>query len=779
MITPNNIFMRKAAIMFLLLIAYLISSLLKSEIWGNILSPLNAFAAGGILYFAYLKSNRETKVKISLLMFAFACFIWGAADVIWAVIGFSEGTPSDSPVVWLFYVLTNCFLLASLIFFAVQQFSKWDLVQTVVDLIISGFLTVVLFWILFLHKDITILKILFASDYTSILSILTDILICISIFSFFLSVRSGKIPSFIRIISLGLIFFALIDMLYYYFDYNGLYFRNNIIDFMYIASLQVIALGALWKTYKKDSVYDLSVVTNTGGKMRWVYLLLYPFFAVLFTVTNIINVRFGILDLIAFTVPFFLYWSSCKYIQISLEKEALLRAQNEILEQRIAEQVNELTFLANQDTLTTLFNRRYFMKCLDDTINSICQNELMAILLIDLDRFKKINDTYGHDVGDKVLIDLSNRMLEWNNYGATITRLGGDEFAIMFAGKYTQNDIEDFCIQIINLCSKPINIGNNPLNLTMSVGIAMVSEDVRDGNALMKNADIAMYSAKSQGYNKYQFYNHIIDQTFKKQAGVETLLRQANIEKDFKLYYQPQYSLPDIILIGAEALIRWENREYGYIPPNIFIPVAEEIDYIFKIGKWVMQETIRQSIIWNKQYPMPLKVGFNISPKQFNDNGFIQLLKNLISANDLDPAWIDAEITESVMIKDGNHVKDIFSLFRSLGVTVSIDDFGSGYSTLSYLNKYPFARIKLDKSLIDNLSRHNAGGINVVKAAINMAHASGIQTIAEGVEKKEQLELLIELGCEQVQGYLLGRPVPADVFEQRYMMKHCKDIIAV
>lgn len=770
-----RILSRKAGALSLFLVAYFIASLFQSELWGDILSPVNAFACGGILYFAYLKSDRAVRVGVTLLLCSFACFAWGIADVIWAVMDFLALHPENSLAVSIIYFLTNVFLLSSLLVFAAEQFRKWDLVQFVIDLTIIGCMTIGLFWVLFLHKDPSILNALLKDDVTSILSIFTDILICISLLSLFLSVRSGKIPSFIRIISSGLGLFSLVDLYYYYLDLNGLYIPNGVVDFAYMAALYTIAFGALRKTYKNSSAYDLSPVTNTGRRMRWVYLLFYPFSAIFFSATGLIGVRLSAGDLLFFTVPIVLHWGSCKYVQMSVEKEALLKRQNEILEQRVAEQVSKLTFLANQDTLTTLFNRRYFISCLDEAIRSLRRNSLLAILMIDLDRFKTINDSYGHDVGDKILAELSRRMIEWNRCGATLARLGGDEFAVLFAGEYTRSDIEGFCAQLIDACGKPIAVGKSSLNPTMSIGAALVTEGVSDWKALMKHADIAMYRAKAQGYNRYQVYDPSIDRTFNQSIEIETLLKQADVEKDFKLFYQPQYSVPELKLIGAEALIRWEERGHGFIPPNVFIPIAEEIDYIFKIGKWVMRETVRQSKIWNTKYPTELKVGFNVSSKQFSDKEFIGLLEILLADTELDPGWIDAEITESVMIRDGDHAEAALEMLKKLGVSVSIDDFGSGYSALNYLNKYPFDRIKLDKSLIDDVSLQNAGGNNVVQAAVAMAHASGVRTVAEGVERKEQLEILTKLGCDQVQGYLLGRPVPADVFEQLYILKRCGD----
>jgi EAL domain-containing protein (putative c-di-GMP-specific phosphodiesterase class I) len=304
---------------------------------------------------------------------------------------------------------------------------------------------------------------------------------------------------------------------------------------------------------------------------------------------------------------------------------------------------------------------------------------------------------------------------------------------------------------------------------TISLGVALGTDGESDGKALMRNADIAMYRAKSQGYNKYLFYDPLMSDDFKKSVEIEFLLKQTNAETDFELFYQPQYALPGVELVGAEALIRWKNPEHGYIPPNVFIPIAEQIDYIQRIGKWVMRQAMRQAVKWNSQYKTPIKVAFNVSPKQLNSTGFIGLIKDSIAESGVNPGWIDAEITESVMMRTEDCIGDIFSALKKLGITVSIDDFGSGYSALGNLNKYQFERIKIDKSLIDNISANSISGSNVVRAAIDMAHAWGIQAIAEGVEKQEQLDVLIQLGCDQAQGYLLGRPVPADIFELRYI----------
>jgi diguanylate cyclase (GGDEF)-like protein len=473
-------------------------------------------------------------------------------------------------------------------------------------------------------------------------------------------------------------------------------------------------------------------------------------------------------DFIVFGLLTWVYGFISNYIQLSIEKETLLTNANEILERQIAEQIDELAFLANRDTLTSLFNRRYFFDHLGESIKSLRRNETLALLLFDLDRFKVINDNYGHDVGDKILVNLAARLNEWNDRGTTIARLGGDEFIILLVGEYSYAEIADICEQIIELCGKPISVCDDTLDVTLSMGVSILTPSACDGKTLMKHADIAMYQAKSRGYNKYLFYNDLLSSEIDKATKIEVLLKQADTEKDFELYYQPQFSLPDLELIGAEALIQWKNTAHGYIPPKVFIPVAEEIDYIYKLGRWVMQESIRQAVKWNGMLPRQMIIGFNISPKQLNDCCFVPILKSMISEAGVNADWLDAEITESIMLNEDEMIKHIFTCLKNLGLSISIDDFGSGYSALGYLNKFPFDRIKLDKSLIDNVSPQNVNGTNIVRAVISMAKAVGIKTIAEGVETQEQLDILIDLGCDQAQGYLLGRPVPPAVFESNF-----------
>ena len=768
----NIIFRRKIVALSIPVLAYLFATIFQSQILGNMLSPISMFTAAGILLFSYLKTTHKNTLNLTFLLYFMACAAWGTADSIWLALETAGVEPGANPILWVVYTLTNLFLLAAIVLFTFHQFSRWNFVQLCIDAAFLGVISAYLIWIVFMDKDIAIVEALFQMDFTSIFSIFSDIIISISIFIWFLSVRSGKIPPYIKIIALGISIFAVTDLVYYFFEYRGLYVPNSLIDFSYVLSLNIVAYGGLWWVYHRKSTIDISKISNVGTRKTLRYLFVLPGIAAMVILFDISKIKLDLVDIAVFAAIVLIYKAVIRYVQLSIENEALLKKEiidNEILELRVAEQVKELTYLANQDTLTSLYNRRYFVNYLDTCVKAMTPSETMALFLIDMDRFKIINDNYGHDTGDKILVEFANRLKYLGKYGAMQARLGGDEFGIVLIGKYVQKDFDSLCTEIIQQCCQPVLVGNNEIAISISIGIALCTNGECNTTDLMKNADIAMYQAKSHGYNKFQFFDPILSFNHLNANKIEVLLKQANIERDFELFYQPQFSLPEKQLVGAEALLRWNTSEHGYIPPNVFIPVAEKIEHISKIGKWVITESIRQALVWNHMFPNKLKVGINLSPKQIEEDGFVDMFRLLIHESGIAPAWLDTEITEGTIISDENKIQSLFEMLKKLGISSSMDDFGTGYSAIGHLNKYPFDRIKIDKSLIDNVSSFNRKGINIVASIIKMAKSIGVQTIAEGVEKQEQVDILSEIGCDQVQGYFFGRPVPASVFEDMFV----------
>lgn len=760
----NKTFSVTLIILIVLLVLYAYFIIIDSPILAGLFSFLNSAAAGVMTLTAFFLCDRKQQIRFCFLLISIACFSWMLGDAIWGMYIFNGEDPTQNVLATWFYFVPNIIFGIAAVFFGYSQYSKWRSIKGIIESLTIGVLSILIIWIVFFNKDDLAISFLTSDGFISAASIFIDIFIFIEFLIWFFSDSRKKIPVYILLVSIGIFLYATVDLIYYYIAYKNLYMPNSITDLLYIVSIMVIAAGALWKRLPGSSIDDLKVITEDRSKSKWAYLLAFPAF-------SIAAEGFNIIDLLIITVIICLYHASIKYIQLANENERLLENEfsiNAKLEKRIEEQLLELSALANQDTITKLYNRRYFSVCLVETIELLQQDEILAVLQFDVDRFKTINDSYGHDVGDKVIIELSKRLLEWNTSNSVISRLGGDEFAILLHGFISTQQLEEYCSQIVELCSAPIFIDNQVLYITISIGVSVCPKDARDSVSLLKNSDIAMYRAKAEGFNRFVFFSPSFKENLRRKNEIEALLRKADMESDFELVFQPQFELPDKLLIGAEALLRWKNPEHGYIPPSIFIPVAEEIDYISRIGKWVLKKAIEQIVAWNKGYLLNLKMGVNISPKQLVENDFFITLKTIIASNKVNTAWLDAEITENLMIEEKSKVKAIFNLFRELNISVSIDDFGSGYSSLGYLNKYHYDRIKIDKSLIDNLLLPGGSGIEVVKAIISMAKAVGKTTIAEGVETLEQLNILTDLGCSQVQGYLLGKPVPADIFEKKY-----------
>ncbi len=760
----KKLFYRIAAIEAIFIAMYLFASLMKNELLCSILSATNAAIATTVLSYSYVLSKNKSTSGIALMLYAIACIAWFAADILWIVSYAAGGDPTQSIVITYIYTLTNVFLGAGVLIFSLYYFRKWISVQLILDTLIITVNSILLVWIAFFHKDNVWLELFLQDGISSAASITLDFLAIIGIFIAVYSISKKKIPVYIILCMSGILIYAFTDLYYYYIYANNQYIPNSLLDVMYVASLLILSIGALWRTLitpDEDDAYE----QMTKGR-NWLLLFLYPLAA-------IISEGFVFNDVLHFFVSIVMYKVLSGYIQIAVEKDILYRKEVEInisLEKRVEEQYGELVYLANNDTVTNLFNRRYFLRALENAIDEMKNGELLAVYLIDLDRFKTINDTLGHDVGDKVLIKVSERMHKCMNDGAVLARLGGDEFALFVRGKNSHEYLERIAKDIIHSCSAPLFIGDNQLQITLSIGISMCPVDADNQVALLRNADIAMYRAKSQGYNTFVFYDPFFIKSIGKKSEIEVLLRKANIEKDFELFYQPQFDLATNRLIGAEALLSWKNAEHGYIPPKEFIPVAEEIDYMIRIGKWVMNEAVRQIIKWNTTHSVDLKMGINISPKQLQEDDFVNMMKNLINHENFNTTWIDAEITENIFHESDNRTNEILDILKELRVSVSVDEFGSGVSSLGYLNKFSFDRIKIDKSLIEPLCNGNNSGIRLVKAVVSMANAIGINTIAEGVENEEQLSLLKKLKCHQAQGSFLGRPVCAAEFENLFIL---------
>lgn len=435
----------------------------------------------------------------------------------------------------------------------------------------------------------------------------------------------------------------------------------------------------------------------------------------------------------------------------------------DITERKRAEE--RIAYLSNYDTLTRLPNRVLFRDHLYQAVNQARNNRTsLAVLFVDLDRFSRVNDTLGHDVGDQLLMTIASRI---NAVAApeadTIARIGGDEFALIQNRLTSTEAAASLARKVIDAVNRPVDISGLEVRVGTNVGIAIYPQDGEDPDHLIKNADMAMYRAVRSESEKCFFYSNEMNDEARVRLALEGDLRRALDNGDLCLNFQPQVDVRSRRIIGVEALLRWKHPEHGMIPPSRFIPVAEDSGLILPIGDWVIQEAVRQSRAWQDEGLPPITVAINISAVQFQQGNLVRRVGDAISDSGIDPSCFELELTESMLMQDANEAIRTLEDLSGLGAKLAIDDFGTGYSSLSYLKQFPVDRLKLDQSFVRQMTTNHSDAV-IARATINLGHSLGLEVIAEGVETEDQYEYLRAEGCDVVQGYLFGKPMaPSDL----------------
>ena len=436
-----------------------------------------------------------------------------------------------------------------------------------------------------------------------------------------------------------------------------------------------------------------------------------------------------------------------------------LALKEDITKRKWAEET--IQHMAYYDPLTDLPNRMLFNDRLGQALaQARRKNHLVAILFLDLDRFKVINDTLGHTMGDLLLRSVAERLRKFTREGDTIARMGGDEFTFLLTGLNQVDEAVKTAQSILDVLKHPFNLEGHEVHITPSIGISIFPYDGNDGVTLVKNADAALNRAKEQGRTNYQLYTPVMNAKAFERMTLENSLRKALEKGEFTLYYQPQVDLDSGEIIGMEALLRWEHPDLGLVSPAQFIPMAEETGLIVPIGEWVLRTACAQNKKWQELGYKPMHIAVNLSARQFNEKNLVDMISGVLRETGLDPQWLDLEITESVIM---SHLESTIATMRDLhhlGIQISIDDFGIGYSSLSYLKKFPVHTLKIDQSFIREITT-DPDDAAITAAVIAMGHSLKLKVIAEGVETMEQLQLLKGLKCDRMQGYLFSRPVPA------------------
>ncbi|MEZ9593851.1 EAL domain-containing protein [Shewanella sp. 10N.261.52.F9] len=425
-----------------------------------------------------------------------------------------------------------------------------------------------------------------------------------------------------------------------------------------------------------------------------------------------------------------------------LEAEALIRHQ------------------AHYDTLTDLPNRFLALKRLEQLVDSSERNgNKIAVIFLDLDDFKKINDSLGHEAGDQLLITASERLLKATRAEDTVGRLGGDEFIILLDGLSSANDAQPLAENLIAGFRKPFYIDNRQLILTASIGIAIYPNDGKTPSELLRNADSAMYHTKSIGRNTYSYFTHAMNKEVSRRLAIEEQIHGALERNELTVHYQIQLDIRDGSIMGAEALLRWDNPTLGSVSPAEFIPIAEQTGVIEPMGAFILKRALEAAQSWQKTFDEHFRVAINLSPRQFRNPNLVQSIKDQVQELGMKPADLELEITEGVLLSGHAYTLDALMQLSKAGFCISMDDFGTGYSSLSYLRTYPFKILKIDRSFINDMNKDDKSN-ELIIATIEMAHALGIQVIAEGVETQEQLDELSFMMCDYAQGFLISKPAP-------------------
>lgn len=462
-----------------------------------------------------------------------------------------------------------------------------------------------------------------------------------------------------------------------------------------------------------------------------------------------------------------LFWISVMMTTIRMDKGIIQHCSvrditmRKELEEENKKQKKLLIHQVEHDTLTGLPNRNLLQDRLTQSIKKASRdNKVLGVMFVDVDKFKSVNDSLGHDAGDMLLKTIAGRMQNSVRETDTVARLSGDEFIVLLDGCKDVSDIFIAIKKLVNAFQEPFCLGNESFKITMSIGVSVYPNDGETASKLLKNADIAMYKAKSKGRNRYVFFDQEMNEETNEHLEVEKSLNKALANDEFVIFYQPQINLQTDKIVGFEALIRWNHPTRGLTAPGYFIHIAEESELIVEIGNWVIKEVMRQIKAWYDMGLDPGKTAINIAGKQLESAGLVAFMIQSLRESGCKPEWIEMEIVERFIMKDTSKSIALLKRFRELGVDISIDDFGTGHSSLAYLKQLPITKLKIDQSFVQNLEESGADRA-IARTIIELGRGLGLKVLAEGVETKGQKEFIYSSGCELMQGYLFSKPIPA------------------
>ena len=571
--------------------------------------------------------------------------------------------------------------------------------------------------------------------------------------------RKSHLPLTHFFLITGLIFFTAVGLIYLFYHsfvaIPEMWFHNDQISRPYECVSLIINLIILAAVYPKIYKKYPSILSHCIFYMCITQIITALYLMLLSRVAydSGYNIAY-FLKIVSYFIP-----CACLVINYVNSFSAVVRGQKNLKVKQ-----EELKYVASHDLLTSLFNRREFEDLLDKSISNALRNGTsLALLLIDLDNFKATNDSFGHIHGDELLKQFSNRLILLIRKGDLLSRVGGDEFTLISPNIKSPSSARQLAQRILNELNSPYLINGKLITVTASIGISIFPNDGRNTEKLLIKADLAMYKAKNSGKNTYQFYTEELSFLHHRESEIEAHLRKALQNDEFELNFQPKYNLVNKKIIGAEILLRWENKILGLTSPNEFIPVAEHSGLIMDIGTWVLNKSCEQIAKWTKEHKNDLSFSINISPIQLSNNQFLNIIRKIFTDCNYSTHNLEFEITENILMSESNEITNVLNSISALGIKISLDDFGKGYSSLNRLRTLPIDTLKIDKNFISDIHNEN-DKVVIVDIIIKLANELGMNIIAEGIETREQLEYLVIKECFYGQGFLLSQPISTEAF---------------
>lgn len=755
---------------------YAVTTLMGADLVYNVLSPLTGIAA-----MALLESGLKQvgKYRMSAIFFLYGIAAWVVADLILFV--YTYVVVEDQFLIELsdkLYLAPNYLFGMGLTAYMIVDFKRRDVFRLLIDTFligVTGFIFVRKLYIYGFGINTYEGTFSFSSMMylIAVMYVLVLMFLILTIRGIFHHTRAGYL------VFGALAFYNVFEMRYTYYTAGGLDAESIYIDIIYMACVCVIGYAFTDPSLKtametSDALIKEPLDIKKSMGMGWVYgLILLPLIVFFYALRLLTQTEFYIV--LVSCLGYLITWKTQQANELTQELLEKQKVENTRLGEWVDYQNQELKVANEQlekafykDPLTGLYNRKYSRLYMNQIL---LENEaaVFAVYSLDINYFKPINDNYGLETGDRVLGEMGARLKKLENDRISAFRVGGDEFLVIYKAYGDDDNLVQLAELLRETFDRPVEIGELTLKLSVSIGVAAYPQDAEDVEQLLKYADSARSAIKHRhSMTEYKFYDYALIEQMSKQRRLELKLQTADYDRDFKLYYQPQVDCKSGELIGMEALIRWIDPDEGFISPGEFIPLAEEMGLTGNIGAWVNRTAMKQIKTWNESFHKELVVGINVSPLQLRDPEFAEKFLEEQEKQDVPSKWLDVEITEGYALNSNISSGDIIEKMKKAGLSFSVDDFGTGYASFTSMLHFIFDRIKIAKELVDDLET-NRNAYVVVKVIIAMAKDLSLHTIAEGVETKEQLDILRELGCEQIQGYYFGKPLPPEQFEETWL----------